>query len=103
MPFILPIRTRRCTVSAVSLSTLSSSPAPLDTAFYLNHLSSFRGTLYSSSAVVFGGLGITASLATRGTVCAVCSNILARTFVIHLFLDVHTLFTLAIVEVKSGS
>ena len=57
----------------------------------------------SSSAVVFGGLGIIASLATRGTVCAVCSNILAHTFVIHLFLDVHTLFTLAIVEVKSGS
>jgi hypothetical protein len=27
---------------------LSSSPVPLDTAFYLNHLSSFRGTLYFS-------------------------------------------------------
>jgi hypothetical protein len=30
----------------VSPSTLSSSPT--DTAFYLNHLSSFRGTLYYS-------------------------------------------------------
>jgi hypothetical protein len=36
-------------------------------------------------------------------VCIVCSNILASTFVIHLFSDVHTLSTLAIVEVKSGS
>jgi Ser-tRNA(Ala) deacylase AlaX len=30
----------------VSTSTLASSPAPIDTAFYLNYLSSFRGTLY---------------------------------------------------------
>jgi len=57
----------------------------------------------SSSALVCSGLGIMASLTIHGTVCVVGSNILAHAFVIHLFSDVHTLFTLAIVEVKSGS
>jgi hypothetical protein len=55
----------------------------------------------SSSTFVFGGLGIITSLATHRTVCIVCSSILARTFVIHPFSDVHTLFTLAIVEIKA--
>jgi hypothetical protein len=44
-----------------------------------------------------------ASLTIHGTVCVVGSNILAHALVIHLFSDVHTLVTLAIVEVKSGS
>ena len=45
------LSTRRCTVSAVSTSTLSSSP--IDTAFYLHHLSSFRGTLARRWVFVF--------------------------------------------------
>jgi hypothetical protein len=57
----------------------------------------------SSSALVCSGLGIMASLTIHGIVCVVGSNILAHAFVIHPFSDVPTLFTLAIVEVKSGS
>src|SRR5262245_53392384 len=33
---------------ATSTSILSSSLSPIDTALYLNHLSSFRGTLYNT-------------------------------------------------------